>query len=511
MYAPAHRQKTPKQVERVTAHDLLNLGQSILLGVVLTAFVGGLVFLAHSTLVISIAAELLFYLLFVGLKFTLWAAASRYRPAASEPVSIDEPDLPMYTVFIPLYKEGGVLRPLVGAIGQLLYPKDRLQVLLLLEEDDMETRAAVLELSGAGELPSNFEIVLAPSVPKGANPQDFPRGKPRALNLGLARATGEFCVIYDAEDRPDPDQLLKAIAAFRAGSDDLACVQARLFFWNEDSSWVSRFYWVEYVTHYEWVLAGLAKLGLIPPLGGTSNHFRTQILRQTAIQQDKLPEGARDESIGGWDPLNVTEDAEVAGALALQGYRVQLIDSVTREEATAKLSVADKQRRRWLKGYLQTGLVYTRHPFRMIRQLGFIKWFCYTLLLIGTPISQLLNPIFWGLTIVYFATRSTAIEQLFPPPLYYSGVLLMVGGNLLLFYQMVVACLRREGYGSVKYMLLTPFWWAFTSYSCVRMVIEIVNPRKRHVWHKTPHGHDMAKEAAVRLDVDPGFTPESAK
>jgi len=465
---------------RYTAARVLGQGQKRLAIALVLVVAAGLILSLHGTLVALVACALLFYVLFVGLKLALHVAARRYAAPAVEPVSVDDPDLPTYTLFVPLYREANMLRSLVRSLNGLVYPKERLQVLLLLEHDDDETRAEVIGL----DLPPWFETVVVPDLP--------PKGKPKALNMGLAQATGAFCVIYDAEDRPDPDQLLKAVAAFRAAPEDVACLQARLFFWNEDSSWITRFYWAEYIVHFERVLPGFAKLGLIPPLGGTSNHFRTDALRDVAFKQDALPVGA--EGVGAWDPWNVTEDAELAGALALHGYRVLIFDSATGEEATARPKIADRQRRRWLKGYLQTGLAFTRAPLQTAKQMGAWKWFCYTLLMLGTPLSLTLNPIFWALTIAYFVTRSPAIESLFPPLLFYVGIILLVAGNLLLFYQLVGACLLRKGYGSVRYLLLTPAWWAFTSYSAYGMLWELARPATRHVWNKTPHGHDLDKE-----------------
>ena len=485
-----------RRAERHTAEELLGERQTIVLGLLAVTFVGGIVFERHYTALTCIAAALLFYVCFVGLKAALWVASSLHR-AAPLVLPMHLPSLPLYTIFVPLYHEANMLPGLVESLRKLNYPPRKLQILLLLEEDDFETRDAAAQLN----LPPHYRVVLTPNIQ--------PRGKPKALNMGLAEARGDYCVIYDAEDRPDPDQLLKAVAAFHAAPFSVACLQARLSFWNESSSWITRFYRPEYEIHFSWVLPGLAKFGLIPPLGGTSNHFRTQVLRRIAIPEYQLPVGA--VGIGGWDPWNATEDAELAGALALHGYEVRIIDSVTYEEATASWRVADKQRRRWLKGYLQTGLVYTRHPVQMCRQMGFRRWFCFTLLMLGTPLSLLLNPLFWGVTVIYFATHASVIERLFPLPLYYTGIMLMVAGNLMLFYQLVTACLRQEGYSSVKYMLLTPIWWAFTSYSCVRMIIEVANPKTRHVWHKTPHGHTLAIHqpalGAGRLTIVPEAIP----
>jgi len=477
------QRKDPKDIRR-TASDLLSRGQAVGLTVLILVVVAGLIAWPQQALIVLIALALCFYLLFVGLKLLMHIASHQGSAKTTAMVAVDDPNLPTYTLLVPLYKEANMLPSLVASIQQLQYPKQLLQVLLLLEESDEETRAEAIGM----DLPDYFQTVLVPAGIK-------PRGKPKALNMGLAQATGTFTVIYDAEDRPDSDQLLKVVAAFRAAPEDVACVQARLFFWNEDTSIVTRFYWTEYVVHYEYVLPGLAWLGLVPPLGGTSNHFRTDVLRTIAFDADQLPKGA--EGIGGWDPWNVTEDAELAGALATYGYDVVMIDSVTYEEATAHLRIADKQRRRWLKGYLQTGLAYTSYPLQHIRRMGFARWFCYCLLTIGTPLSQILNPIFWTLTIVYFITRSTFIESLFPGPMFVIGALLMVVGNLLFFYQLIGACLHRTGYGSVRYMFLTPLWWVFTSWSAYWVLWELARPSTRSEWHKTPHGHDLEKEGAL--------------
>jgi cellulose synthase/poly-beta-1,6-N-acetylglucosamine synthase-like glycosyltransferase len=249
----------------------------------------------------------------------------------------------------------------------------------------------------------------------------------------------------------------------------VACLQAALQYWNEHDSVITRFYRAEYTVHFKWILPGLAKLGLIEPLGGTSNHFRTQVVRD----------------IGGWDPYNVTEDADMAGALAIAGYQVRSFDSWTDEEASKRLRSADKQRRRWLMGYTVTGLAYTRRPIKQARQMGVKRWFFFNLFMLGTPFCLIINPLFWGMTIAYFITGSPIIQHLWPAPLYIAGIILMVIGDLLLFYQMVFACVKQEGYRSVKYMLLLPFWWAFSSYSAYMMLYELV--RHPHRWNKTTH------------------------
>jgi glycosyltransferase XagB len=534
---------TSPPVIRETAQNLISRGQLIFTMLCLGALIGNGLWNLLLTLQIMVAAGVIFVAYFVTLKVVLGIASSRYHFPIPYPLDrLRDEDLPVYTVFIPLYNEPNMIPSLVKAIEKLDYPKDKLQVMLLLEEDDTATRKAANEIG----LPSYFEIVIAP--PHG------PKTKPKACNIGLANARGKYCVIFDAEDRPEPQQLKKAVARFKVAQPDVVCLQAQLRFWNGDSSWVSRFYAADYLVHYLWMLRGMCKLGLVPQLGGTSNHFVTEKLREVAIAEDRLPEGAA--GIGGWDPWNVTEDAELGSILAKHRYRVQMLDSVTLEEAPSYRSarpelpgkrrlcctflarvplvrhlhpvliikrnwrvvlcyfdaVAFKQRRRWLKGYGQSGLVHSRRPIRTIRQMGLKNYVVSNTILLGTPLSYLLNPLFWGMTITYAITRSNVIpgsapvaafiESLFPTPIFYIGIVAMVAGNFLLFYQLMMACLKGEEYGSVKFMFLAPVFWVHTTASAFSMLFALMRPKTRSLWDKSGHGHDLNKELALEEELE---------
>lgn len=478
-------------IRRASARHPVSRGQKLLSVLALVALILGLAWARDTTLVVLVSLVTVFYVLFVGLKVLLHVASvsqpydnGQSLGSSQQPLiaDVNDPSLPTYTILAPVYKEPHMLAHLMTALGALQYPKDKLEVLLLLEDSDDATRA---EAIGMG-LPNWVEVVVVPDVKPG--------GKPKALNIGLEQATGAYVVVYDVEDVPDPDQLLKAVAAFRNLPEKVACLQARLEFHNDGSkkaggkrhgSTVSGFYAAEYTVHYEFVLPGLARLGLVPMLGGTSNHFRTEALRDIAYHPSQLPEGA--EGLGAYDPWNITEDCELAAALYINGYRVVMLDSVTKEEAPVTLRNAGKQRQRWLRGYGQSGLAHGQRPFQVARRMGFVRWFVFELMTLGTPISLWLNAIMWSLTITYFVTRSAFIESLFPVPLFYSGALLMVGGNLLLAYQLMTACLHRGSYHGVKRMLLTPLWWLFTSYSAYRMLFD-------KGWNHTAHGVNNYQE-----------------
>jgi glycosyltransferase XagB len=506
-----------------TAARLVSGGQVMFAGLALLLAAGAAAaFGPLALLKAAVAAAIAFYIVFVGLKAVVWRAAASSDPTPGGLLAVDDPGLPRYTILVPLMGEANVIDQLVSALSRLRYPAGRLQILLLLEAYDAETQAAV----AAMDLPAYFEVLIAPDA--------GPRTKPKACNYGYAHATGELVVIYDAEDRPEPDQLLRAAAGFRAaaaaqpvpGRGRIGCLQARLTFWNPRGSWISSFYWAEYVIHFQWVLAGLARLGLIPPLGGTSNHFHADALeavsRANGQWEFEAGPGHPVTMRGPWDPYNVTEDADLAFRLALAGYRIGMLASTTFEEAPDTARVAKNQRSRWLQGYAQTGLVHTRHPVRSMRAVGPLRYLAFILFMLGTPVSLLLNPLMWGITVLYVVARldaltavATFIDGLFPAPVFYAGVTVGLAGNAVLFYQKLITPLRQQEaglvpdgsdqhplagyqreqeYGLTARLLLTPVWWAFTSISAVRALRKLLTRSQRSSWDKTPHGHALAME-----------------
>lgn len=258
--------------------------------------------------------------------------------------SLDPGSLPVYTVLVPMYKEPEVAQKIARSVTELDYPTEKLDVKLLLEEDDPETRAKIDEVMES--LPPCVEVIVCPTVPKGE-----PRTKPRACNWGLERAQGEYLVIYDAEDRPEADQLKKAVAAFRrlkaAGKDRVACLQAKLNYFNAHQNGLTKFFTLEYSTWFDLFLPGLHAYRIPIPLGGTSNHFNVEVLK----------------SLGGWDPFNVTEDCDLGIRMARKGYVTEVLDSTTWEEANSRVGNWIRQRSRWIKGYFQTHLVHSRDSF----------------------------------------------------------------------------------------------------------------------------------------------------
>jgi cellulose synthase/poly-beta-1,6-N-acetylglucosamine synthase-like glycosyltransferase len=286
----------------------------------------------------------------------------------------------------------------------------------------------------------------------------------------LAAAGGDLLVIYDAEDRPEPDQLRKAAWLFQHSPENLACVQARLNYYNPNQNTLTRWFTTEYSCWFDLFLPGLSGLQAPVPLGGTSNHFRTAVLRE----------------LGGWDPFNVTEDCDLGVRLHRRGYRTVMTDSTTWEEANSRLRSWLRQRSRWVKGYLQTWLVHMRHPLSLLRQLGPAGWFSFQMTVGGSVLCYLLNPIYWGLTVAWLSTHHPGITRLFPPVIYALGLFCLYVGNFVFVYLAVLGCLYRRYWSLVKYALATPVYWLLMSIGAYRGVLQLLT--RPFYWEKTDHG-----------------------
>ncbi|MFT4394643.1 glycosyltransferase family 2 protein [Gordonia lacunae] len=373
--------------------------------------------------------------------------------------AIDDADLPVYTVLLPVYGEPEIVTNLVAGVGRIDYPADKLDILLVLEEDDQETIDAISRADLDGITP----VLVPPSEP---------RTKPKACNHAMALPTerSELVTIYDAEDIPDPLQLRKAAAVFAASGPEVGSVQARLGYYNERENLLTRWFAIEYDQWFSYMLPALSASNCVIPLGGTSNHIRTEVLRQ----------------VGGWDAYNVTEDADLGIRLARFGYRTVVVDSLTGEEANADVVNWVRQRSRWYKGYLQTFLVHMRNPLSMVRELGLVPALRISNLTAGMPIANTLNLLFWTLLLVWFAGKPDFMNSVFPGPVYYLCLLMFTVGNLATIMLGVVSARTRDKPYLLGAALLVPGYWFLQSMAAIKSMAQLIY--KPSYWEKTVHG-----------------------
>ncbi|WP_412709435.1 glycosyltransferase family 2 protein [Atrimonas thermophila] len=429
----------------------------------LVAFLWGLIFFTLPTLSVLLSIINLAYFANVLFKFviSLWGARIEKESITFEGDFKDlrENELPVYTILLPLHREPlSVIKQLVEGIRQLDYPPEKLDVLFLIEENDRET----LENCKKSHPPYNVRFIL---VPEGA-----PKTKPRACNFGLFFARGELLTIYDAEDVPEPDQLKKAVAAFRNAPPEFVCLQAALNFYNRNQNLLTRLFTLEYSYWFDYLLPGLFVLRLPIPLGGTSNHFKTQALLE----------------LGGWDPFNVTEDADLGMRASYRGYRVGIINSTTFEEANSKLRNWIRQRSRWLKGYLQTFLVHNRRPLRVLRSSGFSGWLTLQLFIGGTPLGQAASVPLWLLFVFWLFTKRAFGFSFLPDFIMVIGLLNLLLGNFLGIYLSMLAVFRRGFYELLPFALLNLFYWFLAGVAAWKGIFQLFT--RPFFWEKTVHG-----------------------
>jgi len=375
-------------------------------------------------------------------------------------LKIDDKDLPVYTILVPLYKETRVLQKLTNAIRSLDYPKSKLDVKLIVEEDDTDTVKAIKDL----KCERFFEIIEVPF--------SLPRTKPKACNYAMQFAKGEYITIYDAEDIPDPLQLKKVLYTFYNDSKDIKCVQCKLNYFNREENLLSKLFAIEYSTLFDFLLFGLEALKIPIPLGGTSNHFRKSTL-------DKLM---------GWDPYNVTEDADIGIRIAQKGWRCKIIDSTTFEECPIKAGAWIRQRSRWIKGHLQTYFVHMQNPMQLYKKTGLIGFMGIQFFLGAPVLIFLLSPIMWGL-FVCFVTGLLQLPPDMPDRFYilmdYSMLMLATGFSLQ-WLQAAVAVRKNKWQNMGKAVMSFPFYWFLHSVASFKALWQLItNP---FYWEKTSHG-----------------------
>lgn len=456
----------------MSAQTVFTMAQILFAWGLVTALALGFALVPITTLIgINIVMSVFYLGNFIFKGVLIWAGGNsqeaRSREIDAAVRMLRDEDLPIYTVLVPMFKEPDVLPILVAALRKLDYPTARLDIKIVLEEGDTDTIEAALALG----LEGIFEIIRVPP--------SKPQTKPKACNYALRFARGEYLVIYDAEDKPEPDQLKKVVVAFRQAPENIACIQCRLNYYNRNENWLTRLFTLDYSLWFDMMLPGLEALKIPIPLGGTSNHFKMDVLRE----------------LRAWDPFNVTEDADLGIRMTQKGYGVRLVDSTTYEEANVSQRNWVRQRSRWIKGYMQTFLVHTRRPLHLYRSIGPLGVLGFVFFIGGTMLSGLLNPVFWGIFAFWAMTGTAGFDAVFPPVILSIALFNLLVGNGLLIFLMMLAPFRRRWLELVPYSVTVIWYWALMSVAAWKGAWQLVT--KPFYWEKTTHG--ISKHTATEV------------
>lgn len=372
--------------------------------------------------------------------------------------------VPLYTILLPVFmEEQSVLEQLFTAIYNLDYPKDKLQVLLLIESIDQETKNHIKNIT----TPLNYEMIVVPDF--------MPRTKAKACNYALKFALGNYLVIFDADDIPDCDQLKVVLQAFKSGNDSkIACLQAKLNYYNANENLLTRLFSIEYSILFDRLLPALASKDYPLPLGGTSNHFKSAILKE----------------LRGWDIYNLTEDAEIGMRLAMHGYKTRVIDSYTAEEAPITYRAWIKQRSRWLKGFIQTYLLYLQKNHNLSNQIGFKRSFISLHFMLGlSTLSLLCTPLMICIgVLVKLNLLEVDNSELIIAMTLSSGAFWII----TTFSQTVIVLKESSFLKNLSFLKKLTCFFAFSPYfilhtiAVFNAILDLI--RRPFYWNKTKHG-----------------------
>ena len=430
--------------------------------VLLSIFIVSVAVWPVTTLIVTNILISIFMLLNFGLRMLFaWVGSHAHidvKVTDEEVQALDDRDLPAYTVLIPMYKEPNVLPIITESLRNIDYPLSKLDIKLILEVDDEETIAAAKQLN----LESIFEIIRVPD--------SLPKTKPKACNYALSFARGELVTIYDAEDKPEHDQLKKVVVAFRKAPKNTAVIQARLNYFNANENWLTRMFTLEYSLWFDFYLPALEYLKIPIPLGGTSNHFKLRILKK----------------VNAWDPYNVTEDADLGVRLTQLNHHVGVVNSTTYEEANNRFGNWIRQRSRWIKGYMQTYLVHMRHPVKLYKSLGHVGFWGFQFFIGGAVLSCLLAPVLYLMYFIWLYSQTHSMDIVFPPIILYTSLFSLLLGNGLLIYLSTLSIFKRHLYHLIPWALTVPVYWAMMSISAYKALWQLIH--KPFYWEKTTHG-----------------------
>lgn len=443
-----------------SARAVLSPGQRRVLMTATGAMVAAVaLFPLHSALFFIFICHIT-YMLTMLFKSLAFSAGRTFSNRRREMKPIDERTLPVYSVLIPMYRETESLPGMLKSLRALDYPASKLDIKLVLEADDEATLAAAVRLKPH----YHFDIIRVP-------PSEL-RTKPKACNYALKFARGEYVTIFDADDRPEPMQLKKAVQAFRSLPKDVVCLQARLNYYNANDNLLTRFFSLEYTTLFHFMLYGLERMGIPIPLGGTSNHIALARLRE----------------LGEWDPFNVTEDADLGVRLAARGLKTRMLDSYTMEEAPNRLLPWIRQRSRWIKGYMQTWLVHMRNPARLLLTLGPRGFWGFQCFFGLSCFTFLTAPVVWVLSLLWIS-QLTALHQVYFPDWLAWVTAINLTLNILTHWGLsFYSAMRYSRYRPQVYIAaaLYPFYLVLHSIASYKALWQLAC--RPHFWEKTAHG-----------------------
>ena len=274
---------------------------------------------------------------------------------------------PSLDVFIPSHNEGVVMMGTLTAMTRLEYPGD-MQIYVLNDNSEDET----------GQIAEQFAAKYAHIHHIEVPDSDEPKGKSRVLNYGLSISKGEYFIVYDADNQPNPDaavRLMEIAQRTENACGAVGCVRTL----NAEANWLTRFIAIEFKVFQLMMQSGRYYLHRIGSLPGTNMLLKRSILMD----------------LGGYDPYALAEDGELTIRLASKGYVIAVDShSQTWEQEPQTLKALIKQRTRWLQGNIYVMFKFFKEPTWWTKQCFVHLAYYLTVYVIFTGLLLFSNSVF---------------------------------------------------------------------------------------------------------------------
>ncbi|KAM1100143.1 hypothetical protein ACFX13_006753 [Malus domestica] len=252
----------------------------------------------------------------------------KYEPIQDD-LEVGSSNFPVVLIQIPMFNEREVYKVSIGAACGLSWPSDRL-VIQVLDDSTDPTIKQMVELECQRWASKGINIRYQIRETRGGY-------KAGALKEGLKRSYVKHCeyvAIFDADFRPEPDYLRRAIP-FLVHNPDIALVQARWRFVNSDECLLTRMQEMSLDYHFTVEQEVGSATHAFFGFNGTAGVWRIAAINEA----------------GGWKDRTTVEDMDLAVRASLRGWKfLYLGDLQVKSELPSTFNAFRFQQHRWSCG-----------------------------------------------------------------------------------------------------------------------------------------------------------------
>lgn len=397
--------------------------------------------IAHMALICVLTAVYVWFLY----NLPILAAGIKNLLSKKSQKSLYGQPLPTFSLIVPVKNEEKVIGRLLTALSSLEYPGDKKEVVVIEDGSTDRTRDICLRYARRHR---NVKVLHKP----------FSNGKPSALNYGIKHSKGEIIGIFDADNVPAHNALIRALRYFQ--DPMVAAIQGRTLCINSKKNMLTQFISYEEAIWCEAYLRGKDVLNLFVHLKGSC-----QFIKRHALERSK-----------GFDESSLSEDMEISARFTRNDYKIRYAPDVRSwQESPENLTTLLKQRTRWFRGTMEVAFRYGRLMAKPSRKKLDAEITLFgPFILIASLLSYLCT--FYASCTVFPLDVAWQIIMQFAALI--TTLTLVVCGSAL------VCISKPRKLGNLLWLLFVYFYWCLQAFIALYALLLIVLRRPK-VWVKT--------------------------